>query len=153
MLVVIVLIFFIFSFHVNLIFFVTLIHVLLMVMVVLVAAVMLLVTFLFIVLLLFLVIFLMVLSIELVATSMRDVVLLHYQLILILCLLSEWLSTLGAVAKLLEVLIHAVSKHHLTAILSHSILSPQVPNGISIRLIDTLGNHLFPAVYPLTLPA
>ena len=148
-LVVVVLILFIFSFHINLIFFEALFHILLMLM----AVMFLLTIFIFFVILIFLVILLMVLSIKLVGTSMRDVVLLHYQLILLLILLPEWLGTLGAVTKLLEVLIHAVSKHHFPAILSHGILSPQVTKCISVRLIDTLGDHLLPAVYPLTLPA
>ena len=147
--VVVLLILFIFSFHVNLIFFEALFHILLMLMTVM----FLLTIFIFFVILIFLVILLMVLSIKLVGTSMRDVVLLHYQLILLLSLLPEWLGTLGAVTKLLEVLIHAVSKHHFPAILSHGILSPQVTKCISVRLIDTLGDHLLPAVYPLTLPA
>ena len=109
--------------------------------------------FLFFIMLIFLVILLVVLSIELVGTSMRDIVLLDYQLILLLSLLPEWLSTLGAVTKLLEILIHAICKHHFPAILSHGILPPQVTKCISVRLIDTLGDHLLPAVYPLTFPA
>ena len=84
---------------------------------------------------------------------MRDIVLLHNQLVLLLGLLPEWLSTLGAVTKLLEILIHAICKHHFPTILSHGILPPQVTKCISVRLIDTLGDHLFPAVDPLTLPA
>jgi hypothetical protein len=43
--------------------------------------------FIFFVMLIFLVILLVILSIELVGASMRDVVLLHYQLILLLSLL------------------------------------------------------------------
>ena len=83
---------------------------------------------------------------------MRNVVLLHYQLILLLGLLPQWLCTLGAVAELLQVLIHPVCQHHFPAILSHGILPPQVAKCISIRLIDALSDHLFPAVDPLPLP-
>ena len=84
---------------------------------------------------------------------MRNIVLLHNQLVLLLGLLPEWLGALGAVTKLLEILIHAICKHYFPAILSHGILPPQVTKCISVRLIDTLGDHLFPAVDPLTLPA
>ena len=108
--------------------------------------------FIFFFMLIFLVILLMVLAIELVGTSMRNVVLLHYQLILLLGLLPQWLCTLGAVAKLLQVLIHPVCQHHFPAILSHGILPPQVAKCIPIRLIDALGDHLLPAVDPLPLP-
>lgn len=154
MLAVVVLILFIFIFHVNLFFFEALVHILLLMEVVVVLMALMLLVTIFFVMLIILVILLMVLSIELVGTSsMRDIVLLHYQLVLLLGLLSEWLGTLGAVTKLLQVLIHAVSKHHFPAILSHGILSPQVTKCISVRLIDTLGNHLLPAVNPLTLSA
>ena len=83
---------------------------------------------------------------------MRHVMLLHYQLILLLGLLPHWLGTLGSVAELLQVLIHPVCQHHLPAILPHGILPPQVTKCIPVRLIDTLGDHLLPAVDPLPLP-
>ena len=107
-------------------------------------------------LLLIVIIFLVVLVVELVAvrrSSMRHIVLLDDKLVLLLGLLSEWLGALGTISKLFEVLVHPVGQHNLTTVLSQSILSSQISNRVSIRLIDPLSDHLLSSLNSFTLPA
>ena len=101
----------------------------------------------------FLIVLLVVLIVDRLAVvpSMRDVMLLHYKLILLLGLFPQRFCTLGTVTQFFEVLVHAIGKHNLSTVFSQGILTAKLTNSVSIRLVYTLGNHLLSVFHALTL--